>query len=85
MKDFIDNSLFNIITLHVLPAGEQLETITLEGRSMIHKTLNDLQRGIEYEIRVAGRNHINFGEEAVKYYITPEAPPSGPPTNITYR
>lgn len=67
------------------PRGEQLETITLEGRSMIHKTLNDLQRGVEYEIRVAGRNHISFGEEAVKYYITPEAPPSGPPTNITYR
>ncbi|KAG7163473.1 Tyrosine-protein phosphatase Lar-like 2 [Homarus americanus] len=55
------------------------------GRSMLHKTLNDLQRGIEYEFRVAGRNHINYGQEAVKYYITPEAAPSGPPTNITYR
>ncbi|XP_069195928.1 tyrosine-protein phosphatase Lar isoform X6 [Procambarus clarkii] len=67
------------------PRGEELETITLEGHSMLHKTLNDLQRGIEYEIRVAGRNHINYGQEAAKYYITPEAAPSGPPTNITYR
>ncbi|XP_045139286.1 tyrosine-protein phosphatase Lar-like isoform X5 [Portunus trituberculatus] len=67
------------------PRGEQLETITLEGASMLKKTLNDLQRGIEYEIRVAGRNHINYGQEAVKFYVTPEAAPSGPPTNITYR
>lgn len=66
-------------------AGENLETITLEGPSMLQKTLTDLQRGIEYEIRVAGRNHINYGQEAVKFYVTPEATPSGPPTNITYR
>lgn len=67
------------------PRGEQLDTITLEGPSMLQKTLNDLQRGVEYEFHVAGRNHINFGQEAVKYYVTPEAAPSGPPTNITYR
>ncbi|KAG0721326.1 Tyrosine-protein phosphatase Lar [Chionoecetes opilio] len=67
------------------PRGEQPETITLEGPSMLQKTLNDLQRGIEYEIRVSGRNHISYGQEAIKYYVTPEAAPSGPPTNITYR
>ncbi|KAK3869100.1 hypothetical protein Pcinc_025578 [Petrolisthes cinctipes] len=67
------------------PRGENYETITLEGPSMLQKTLTNLQRGIEYEIRVAGRNHINYGQEAVKYYVTPEATPSGPPTNITYR
>ncbi|XP_037790412.1 tyrosine-protein phosphatase Lar-like [Penaeus monodon] len=67
------------------PRGEKLNTVSLEGRSMLHKTLNDLQRGIEYELRVAGRNHINYGQEAVEYYMTPEAPPSGPPTNITYK
>lgn len=66
-------------------AGEHLETITLEGPSMLKKVLSDLNRGVDYEFHVAGRNHINYGQEAVKYYVTPEAAPSGPPTNITYR
>lgn len=76
---------FFLILIGFKITGEQLETITLEGPSMLQKTLNDLQRGIEYEFHVSGRNHINYGQEAVKYYITPEAAPSGPPTNITYR
>lgn len=69
----------------VKTTGEQLETITLEGPSMLKKVLSDLNRGVEYEFHVAGRNHINYGQEAIKYYVTPEAAPSGPPTNITYR
>ncbi|XP_066985469.1 tyrosine-protein phosphatase Lar isoform X3 [Macrobrachium rosenbergii] len=67
------------------PKGGQMSTITLEGQSMLQKTLSDLQRGIEYEIRVSARNHISYGQQAVKYYTTPEAAPSGPPVNITYR
>lgn len=42
-------------------------------------------RGVEYEIRVAASNHIGYGQEAVKYYMTPEGPPSGPPTNISHQ
>lgn len=47
--------------------------------------INDLERGVEYEFRVAGQNHIGVGQEAIKYMHTPEGPPTGPPTNITYR
>lgn len=39
---------------------------------------------MEYEFRVAGQNHIGFGQESIKYLLTPEGPPSGPPTNISY-
>jgi netrin-G3 ligand len=42
------------------------------------------ERGVEYEFRVAGQNHIGFGQETIKYLLTPEGPPSGPPTNITH-
>ncbi|KAJ8964749.1 hypothetical protein NQ317_008054 [Molorchus minor] len=53
----------------------------------IHNTnyrINDLERGVEYEFRVAGQNHIGTGQEAIKYMRTPEGPPTGPPTNISY-
>jgi len=39
---------------------------------------------MEYEFRVAGQNNIGFGQESIKYLLTPEGPPSGPPTNISY-
>lgn len=46
--------------------------------------ITDLERGVEYEFRVAGQNHIGIGQEAIKYMETPEGPPTGPPTNITH-
>jgi receptor-type tyrosine-protein phosphatase F len=49
------------------------------------KGINDLERGVEYEFRVAGMNHIGIGQETVKYYKTPEGVPTGPPSNISYR
>jgi receptor-type tyrosine-protein phosphatase F len=49
------------------------------------KNIKDLERGIEYEFRICGTNHIGIGQETVKYFTTPESSPSGPPTNITYR
>ncbi|CRK99959.1 CLUMA_CG013255, isoform B [Clunio marinus] len=49
------------------------------------KRIKDLERGIEYEFRIAGTNHIGIGQEAVKYYTTPEGTPSGPPVNISHR
>lgn len=49
------------------------------------KRIKDLERGIEYEFRVAGTNHIGIGQETVKYYTTPEGSPSGPPSNISHR
>lgn len=44
--------------------------------------VGDLERGVEYEFRVAGRNAIGVGQEAVKYYSTPEGAPDGPPTEV---
>jgi receptor-type tyrosine-protein phosphatase F len=47
--------------------------------------IKDLERGIEYEFRIAGTNHVGIGQEAVKYFNTPESTPSGPPVNISHR
>lgn len=60
----------------------QLKEFLLQVTS--HKITN-LERGVEYEFRVAGQNHIGFGQEAIKYLITPEGPPTGPPINMTYK
>ncbi|XP_065160082.1 tyrosine-protein phosphatase Lar isoform X3 [Atheta coriaria] len=46
--------------------------------------ITELERGVEYEFRVAGLNHIGIGQEAIKLKHTPEGPPTGPPTNISY-
>lgn len=48
-----------------------------------HK-ITDLERGVEYEFRIAGRNHIGIGQETIKYWLTPEGAPKGPPANVTY-
>ncbi|CAH1716486.1 unnamed protein product [Chironomus riparius] len=55
------------------------------GPDTLTKSIKDLERGIEYEFRIAGTNHIGIGQEAVKYYTTPEGLPTGTPTNITHR
>lgn len=56
----------------------------VSGSHITNYRINDLERGVEYEFRVAGQNHIGVGQEAIKYMNTPEGPPTGPPTNITY-
>ncbi|XP_059050770.1 tyrosine-protein phosphatase Lar isoform X1 [Achroia grisella] len=48
------------------------------------RKLIDLERGVQYEFRLAGKNHIGVGQESIKYWLTPEGAPKGPPTNITY-
>ncbi|XP_035710661.1 tyrosine-protein phosphatase Lar isoform X4 [Folsomia candida] len=62
-----------------------LEEVLLEGPKIHHHKLQKLERGVEYEFRVAASNHIGYGQEAQKYYTTPEGAPTGPPTNISYR
>lgn len=59
--------------------------LLLDGPQIQHRLIEGLERGLEYEFRVAGRNHIGYGQEAVQLLPTPEGAPSGPPTNITYR
>ncbi|KAK9700492.1 EPTP domain [Popillia japonica] len=61
-----------------------LKEVQLKGTSTHKYRIKDLERGVEYEFRVAGLNHIGIGQEAMKYMHTPEGPPTGPPTNISY-
>ena len=37
-----------------------------------------------YEFRVSGQNQVGYGQEAFSYLETPEGPPTGPPTNLTF-
>ncbi|XP_024937645.1 tyrosine-protein phosphatase Lar isoform X9 [Cephus cinctus] len=47
--------------------------------------ITDLEeRGVDYEFRVAGQNKMGFGQEAVRYWFSPEGEPTGPPTNLSY-
>lgn len=55
------------------------------GPHVTTKRIKELERGIEYEFRIAGTNHIGIGQETVKYYTTPEGTPNGPPVNISHR
>lgn len=57
----------------------------LNGPHATIKKIKDLDRGVQYEFRVAGMNHIGIGQETVKYYQTPEGTPTGAPANITVR
>ncbi|XP_063702711.1 tyrosine-protein phosphatase Lar isoform X2 [Culicoides brevitarsis] len=49
------------------------------------RQFNDLERGVQYEFRIAGVNQVGIGQESVKYFTTPEGVPSGPPFNISIR
>ncbi|XP_050307967.1 tyrosine-protein phosphatase Lar isoform X3 [Anthonomus grandis grandis] len=63
---------------------QPLKEVSVKGSTTNYR-INDLERGVEYEFRVAGQNHIGIGQESIKYMLTPEGSPTGPPTNITYR
>lgn len=65
--------------------GAVVTEVLLDGPQIQHRLIEGLERGLEYEFRVAGRNHIGYGQEAVQVLPTPEGAPGGPPTNITYR
>ncbi|XP_053606759.1 tyrosine-protein phosphatase Lar isoform X4 [Plodia interpunctella] len=54
------------------------------GTKVTSHKINDLERGVQYEFRVAGKNHIGIGQETIKYWLTPEGAPKGPPTNVSY-
>ncbi|XP_038108964.1 tyrosine-protein phosphatase Lar isoform X4 [Culex quinquefasciatus] len=58
---------------------------TMLGPHTLTKRITDLERGVEYEFRVAGMNHIGIGQEAVKYLQTPEGVPTGWPSDILVR
>ncbi|XP_074601531.1 tyrosine-protein phosphatase Lar isoform X2 [Brevipalpus obovatus] len=50
-----------------------------------NKAIKTLDKGVKYEFRLAGRNTIGWGQDAIAFIETPEGPPSGPPGNLTYR
>ncbi|XP_050531444.1 tyrosine-protein phosphatase Lar isoform X2 [Daktulosphaira vitifoliae] len=49
------------------------------------RRINDLERGVQYEFHISGQNQVGFGQEATEYLSTPEGPPTGPPTNVSYQ
>ncbi|XP_026486951.1 tyrosine-protein phosphatase Lar isoform X5 [Vanessa tameamea] len=63
---------------------QPLEEVNFSGTKVTSHRINDLERGVQYELRVAGRNQIGIGQETIKYWLTPEGAPKGPPTNVTY-
>lgn len=63
---------------------QPLEEINFAGTKVHSYKMNDLERGVQYEFRIAGKNHIGIGQETIKYWLTPEGAPKGPPTNVTY-
>ncbi|XP_037294802.1 tyrosine-protein phosphatase Lar isoform X3 [Manduca sexta] len=63
---------------------QPLEEVNFPGTKVSSHRINDLERGVQYEFRVAGKNHIGIGQESIKYWLTPEGAPKGPPTNVTY-
>uniref|UniRef100_A0A2A4JAZ8 protein-tyrosine-phosphatase n=2 Tax=Heliothinae TaxID=95178 RepID=A0A2A4JAZ8_HELVI len=63
---------------------QPLEEVNFPGTKVHSYKINDLERGVQYEYRVAGKNHIGIGQETIKYWLTPEGAPKGPPTNVTY-
>ncbi|XP_075978544.1 tyrosine-protein phosphatase Lar isoform X4 [Anticarsia gemmatalis] len=63
---------------------QPLEEVNFPGTKVHSYKINDLERGVQYEYRLAGKNHIGIGQETIKYWLTPEGAPKGPPTNVTY-
>lgn len=62
-----------------------LEEIIYPSPKINTYKVNDLERGVQYEFRISGKNHIGFGQEATKYFFTPEGIPLGPPANVSHR
>ncbi|RWS18166.1 Tyrosine-protein phosphatase Lar-like protein, partial [Leptotrombidium deliense] len=49
------------------------------------RVIKDIDRGARYEFRMAGKNAIGWGQEAIAFIDTPEGTPKAPPQNITSR
>jgi len=64
---------------------DQLTDILITDPNVHHQEISGLEKGIEYEFRVAGVNNVGPGQETIKYYLTPEGVPTDAPKNITWR
>ena len=64
---------------------DQLTDILITDPNVHHQEISGLEKGIEYEFRVAGVNNVGPGQETIKYYLTPEGVPTDAPKNISWR
>ena len=64
---------------------QQLTDILITDPNVHHQEISGLEKGIEYEFRVAGINSVGPGQEAIVPYLTPEGVPTDAPKNITIR
>ena len=51
---------------------DQLTDIMIKDPNVHHQEISGLEKGIEYEFRIAGVNVVGPGQETIKYYLTPE-------------
>lgn len=65
--------------------GQHLHTHRINASDVQSHRIADLERGVEYEFRVAGLNPTGTGQETIKFVQTPEGSPTAPPSNITLR
>ena len=65
--------------------GQTLTEILITDKDVQHQQISNLEKGIEYEFRVAGINKVGPGQEAIALYLTPEGMPTDSPKNITTR
>ncbi|XP_064626984.1 tyrosine-protein phosphatase Lar-like isoform X3 [Lineus longissimus] len=61
---------------------EHLTEKLLVGNTFSYST-SFLDRGVTYEFRVAAKNTVDYGEDAVATLKTPDGIPGGPPKNIS--
>ena len=52
--------------------GGHLTEILITDKDVQHQQISNLEKGIEYEFRVAGINKVGPGQEAIALYLTPE-------------
>ncbi|XP_076161482.1 tyrosine-protein phosphatase Lar isoform X5 [Ptiloglossa arizonensis] len=64
--------------------NQTLKEEFIKGTHQYTYKIMSLERGVDYEFRVAGQNEIGFGQETVQYWSSPEEKPTGSPTNLSY-
>ncbi|CAB3376185.1 Hypothetical predicted protein [Cloeon dipterum] len=76
-----------LIGFRIIYGARELNTSTeIFKTASEHKhKFRDLERGVEYEFRLAGQNVVGFGQESVRHFLTPEGVPTGSPFNLTHR
>ena len=64
---------------------DNLIDILITDPNVQHQEISGLEKGIEYEFRVAGVNSVGPGQETILPYLTPEGVPTDAPKNISWR